>query len=440
MSKKKQQHHEQQPEENTVIELPAEVEDTQPAAEPEPQTAPETQPDPQAGAAAEPQADNADSAAEPASAEPETSADTASDNTQTTATATRSTEQQPKKSGSGLAILALLVAIAALVFSIWLYQQPKVEQTQVINEVSQQPDPELLAQLGKLNQQIEQQQTQLNQLRTQLAELPSSDNFAQQQRALKQMQSNHQAFSMRFEAAFGNTRQDWRLAEAEHLLRMAILRLNAMQDLVSARHLVEGADQILFEQDDVAAYPAREALSQALADIKAMPKLDRTGLFLRLGALQNQISQLDQLMPGFEQKSLTEKATDAAFWQEWLDGMSDYIRLDFHSTDEIRPLLSSQEITHIRLALSLSIEQAQWAALNGQQQAYNQALSQSRALLEYYFPAHNQKSSALLEQLAELEDQPVSQQMPDIQPALIALQAYIHDRTLQYRTRSEGQQ
>lgn len=346
------------------------------------------------------------------------------------------------KSGRGLALFALLVAIAALAFAIWLYLQSAqaesaTQSPAAADDNSQQIAAQLEQRIAELDQQLTEQSTQLNQLKGKLDELPDSNSFNQQQQALKQMQSSYQAFSMRFEAAFGNTRQDWRLAEAEHLLRMAILRLNAMQDLVSARHLIEGADQILFEQDDVAAYPAREALSQALADIKAMPKLDRTGLFLRLGALQNQISQLDQLIPGFEQKTAMEKAADAAFWRQWLDSMSSYIRLDFDSSEEIKPLLASQEVTHIRLAMSLAVEQAQWAALNGQQQAYDKALEQSQQLLQHYFSADNQKASALLAQLDELEGQAVSQQMPDIQPALLALQAYIHDRTLQYRTRSE---
>ena len=159
-----------------------------------------------------------------------------------------------KKTGSGLAVLALLLALASLALALWLYLQSQQQDTQNIDEHS---DSLLEGRIDELNQLLEQQRSQISQLRTQLAELPDSNNFAQQQLALKQMQSTHQAFSMRFEAAFGNTRQDWRLAEAEHLVRMAILRLNAMQDLVSARHLVEGADQILFEQDDVAAYPAR---------------------------------------------------------------------------------------------------------------------------------------------------------------------------------------
>lgn len=370
----------------------------------------------------------------------QTDTGTSGDTKETEPAATKTVTQTEKKSGNGVAVFALLIAAASLAFSAWHYTQQggNKDETTTVQTVNNE---EQAAQLTQLQEQLNNQTKQIDQFRLQLAELPSSDNFATQQRALKQMQSAHQAFTTRFESAFGNTRQDWRLAEAEHLLRMAILRLSAMQDLNSALHLVEGADQILFEQDDIAAYPARDAIAQALADIKAMPQLDRAGLFMRLGALQRQVSQLDQLMPGFDLTENTlETVTDSAFWRQWLDQLSSYVRLDFNSPDDIQPLLSSQEITHIRLAISLAVEQAQWGALNGQQQTYDQAIQQGLDLLKYYFSSDNQTAQALTALLNELVGQPVSQSMPDIKPALLALQAYIQDRTLEYRTRSEVQQ
>jgi len=354
---------------------------------------------------------------------------------------TKSAAPVEKKSGNGLAVFALLIAVASLAFSGWHYTQKGSSGTTTVVQSAVSDNDEYAAQLAAIQEQLDSQTKHIDQLKLQLAELPSSDNFATQQRALKQMQSAHQAFSTRFESAFGNTRQDWRLAEAEHLLRMAILRLSAMQDLKSALHLVEAADQILFEQDDIAAYPARDAIAQALADIQAMPKLDRAGLFMRLGALQRQVSQLDQLMPGFELSENTlETVTDSAFWRQWTDQLSSYVRLDFNSPDDIQPLLSSQEITHIRLAISLALEQAQWGALNGQQQTYDQAIQQGLDLLKYYFSSDNHTAQTLTSLLKELVDQPVSQTMPDIKPALLTLQAYIQDRTLEYRTRAEVQQ
>lgn len=72
------------------------------------------------------------------------------------------------------------------------------------------------------------------------------------------------------ETVLGASRKDWRLAEAEHLLRLASLRLSALQDINSAQALVQGADEILREQDDPGAFGAREQLARAWRRCKAL--------------------------------------------------------------------------------------------------------------------------------------------------------------------------
>lgn len=345
-------------------------------------------------------------------------------------TPTRNTEEsntnQPAK-GAALATLALLVALGAAGFSGWQWFN---EEARAQRKAPAAPAPDLSAELQPLQQQQQADSQRLQQLERELATLPRADALEDTRSALRKMQASQQAFTLRFESAFGNTRQDWRLAEAEHLLRMASLRLSALQDLNSARHLIEAADQILMEQDDPAAYAARDTLAKALADIRALPTLDRAGLFMRLGALQGQVGQLEQLLPAFDTQVAKDSSID---WSRWLDKASSYIRIDLNSDEKIQPLLASQEVTHIRLALGLALEQAQWAALNGEQEVYQQAVQQALALLEHYFAADHTAASALRSQLQELADAKVSLQMPDINPALVALQAYIQERTLERR-------
>lgn len=350
--------------------------------------------------------------------------------------------------GKGLSVLALLVALASAGATGWMWSQgqqavapaPVVEQADHSAELQEQAQKlQQLAQQGadyhKLVEALEQQ---VSQLAGQADSLPKAAQLAENQRLLVQLQSAQQAFTKRFEQAFGSTRQDWRLAEAEHLMRMAHLRLAALQDLNSARYLLEAADQILYEQDDPAAFAAREALAQALAEVRAVPKLDRAGVFMRLGALQKQVGKLDQTLPGYSGGASDTGSID---WNKLLDKASSYIRLDVNSTtDDIRPLLSSQQLTHIRLAVSLSLEQAQWAALNGQQAVYDQAVAQGIELLERYFSGDHQAAGSMRTQLQELAGSKVSQSMPDINPALVALQGYIQERTLERRAPKEEQQ
>lgn len=349
--------------------------------------------------------------------------------------------------GTGLSVLALLVALASAGASGWMWYQGQqaasapavVAAADHSAELQQQEQKlqQLEQQAGSYQQQLGGLEQQLGQLGQQVGSLPKAAELAENQRLLVQMQSAQQAFTQRFEQAFGNTRQDWRLAEAEHLMRMAHLRLAALQDLNSARYLLEAADQILFEQDDPAAFAAREALAQALADVRALPKLDRAGVFMRLGALQKQVGKLDQMLPGYSAGSGDTGSVD---WNKLLDKASSYIRLDINSnTDDIKPLLSSQQLTHIRLAVSLSLEQAQWAALNGLQDVYDQAVAQGIELLDQYFAQDHQAAGSMRTQLQELAGARVSQAMPDINPALVALQGYIQERTLERRAPREAQ-
>lgn len=158
---------------------------------------------------------------------------------------------------------------------------------------------------------------------------------------------------------------------------------------------------------------------------------------MRLGALQKRVGALDQTLPGYTGGS---SDTGNIEWSKLLDKASSYIRLDVNSTEEIQPLLSSQQLTHIRLAVSLSLEQAQWAALNGQQEVYDQAVAQGIEYLERYFAKDYQVASSIREQLQELTGAKISQTMPDINPALVALQGYIQQRTLERRAPVEAGQ
>ena len=105
------------------------------------------------------------------------------------------------------------------------------------------------------------------------------------------------------------------------------------------------------------------------------------------------------------------------------------MRIDFNADEQVQPLLAGQSLTQVRLALGLSIEQAQWAALNGATEVYQQALQQALAILDAHFSPKDPNVSSLREQIGELKEQKVSQELPDLNAALITLEAYIDTRS-----------
>lgn len=332
-------------------------------------------------------------------------------------------EPSNRRSSNGLAILALLLGAAGVAVGGWSVWQLRAMQAGHQEQSGQLQD------IGSQTQALKQSEQQIA---ARLAQLPPAQELEDRRRLVTQLQGDQQRLSQRVETVLGASRKDWRLAEAEHLLRLASLRLSALQDINSAAALVQGADEILREQDDPGAFAAREQLAKSLTALRSVDQPDRTGLFLQLAAVRDQVAQLNELAPEYTDKGdslfgLTD-GSDTSYWAKWWEKISQFVRIDFHADKNIRPLLAGQSLTQVRLALSLAIEQAQWAALNGQAPVYEKAMAEARSVLDSNFNRDNPQSKALGERLDELGKQPVSVATPDLTQSLAAVQAYLEQR------------
>nr|WP_244636508.1 uroporphyrinogen-III C-methyltransferase [Pseudomonas coleopterorum] len=329
---------------------------------------------------------------------------------------------QRSANGNGLAIIALLLAAAGLAAAGW-----GVWQVRTLTAGHQQQS-RVIEGLATQTLTLEHNERQLS---ADLAQLPDANELEDRRRLVAQLQGDQQRLSQRLETVLGASRKDWRLAEAEHLLRLASLRLSALQDVTSAKALVQGADEILREQDDPQAFAAREQLTRSLASLQGTTQPDRTGLFLQLSALREQATQLTALAPEFQAAADAAQGTSPegeTRWRQWWNKISGFFRVDFNPDDSIRPLLAGQSLNQVRLALSLALEQAQWAALNGQGKVYTQALDDARSILIAGFNRENGHTQAMIEQLTALKSQPVSVTTPDLDASLNAIQAYLQRR------------
>ncbi len=333
--------------------------------------------------------------------------------------------KEPRR-GNGLAIVALLLGAAGVAIGGWGVWQVRHLQSNTQQQSSQVQALNDQAQSLKLNEQ---------RLTERLAQLPGADELADRQRLVTQLQGDQQRLNQRLETVLGASRKDWRLAEAEHLLRLASLRLSALQDISSAQALVQGADEILREQNDPGSFAAREQVAKTLVALRSTEQPDRTGLFLRLGALRDQVIDLTELAPEYKDRGesllgLTSDGDGASRWAQWWDKVSRYIRIDFNADKNVKPLLAGQSLSQVRLALSLALEQAQWAALNGQAAVYTQALAEARDVLKGNFNPDNPQSKVMLEQVAELSKEPVTVKTPDLTGTLSAVQGYLERRNV----------
>ncbi|WP_374322427.1 uroporphyrinogen-III C-methyltransferase [Aquipseudomonas alcaligenes] len=329
-----------------------------------------------------------------------------------------------KASGRGPAWLALLVGLAGLGVGAWSAWQLHQQQGQAAEQL------ERLREIGAATET--RLQGSEDSVAKKLAGLPSADQLATQRDLLVSLQGEQQRLAQSLSGLLGKSREDWRLAEAEHLLRLAMLRLSALQDVDSAIALVQGADDILRAQNDPQAFAARGELIKVLEALRSLPQLDRSGLFLQLAALRGQAAQLQTLTPEYlvpaEAPAGTNNASDASRWEELWQQVSRYVRIDLHADQDVRPQLAGQSLAQVRLTLALALEQAQWGALNGEPEVYRQALAAAGDVLDTYFDRDNQTVQALRQRIGELAEQPVVAQLPKLDNALDVLQAYLKRR------------
>ncbi|MEP6388640.1 MAG: uroporphyrinogen-III C-methyltransferase [Halioglobus sp.] len=335
--------------------------------------------------------------------------------------------EKPRRSGSMIGWLALLLVIGMAVVA-WL----AVEEAQkrevalldrlIVLESITDKKEDSLAQLG---------QTLDGQLRTGIAALEGRNAELDARIAqLDNMLSEQRAELARFSS---NDRESWLMAEAEYLLRLANQRLIMTGDAASAVKLMSSADEILVELDDVGLHSARAAIAADLAAIRALPRIDTQGLYLRLAALTEQASGLVIFeLPDVDERIAEAPADD---WQgrlrqgyeAALQKLSDYIVIRRRDVP-MEALMDPQWEGLVRQNLRMLMEQAQVALLSGNARLYRESLQRAEYWVGQFFESDEAASQAMAREIRLLLDQPVAVEIPDISRSLSALDKAIEAR------------
>src|SRR3990167_9238375 len=118
---------------------------------------------------------------------------------------------KPASRGNRLVVLALLLGAAGVAAAGWgLWQLRSLELR----------DQQQLRQLEAARSQTEALAQRTQGLDARLQQLPGADELDARRRLVAQLQGDQQLLNQRLETVLGASRQDWRLAEAEHLLRL----------------------------------------------------------------------------------------------------------------------------------------------------------------------------------------------------------------------------
>ncbi len=339
-----------------------------------------------------------------------------------------------KKSSSGsilLALLSLIVAIAAVGAAYYLWMQ------------QQQMDYRLQSVLQQADEKLQRSERSLDQLQLEVHQAALAHDKQQQglQSEIAELQKHLSSQQHRLHLLSTTDRSEWKLAELEYLLRLANQRILVGGEIRGAEALLNAADKIVRELDDMALYSVRKSIASDLAAVRAVSELDVQGVYVRLLALAEQVDTLPLFNPPKNEQPtpagqalLLAPGSDAS----WLEQSRYQLNVATqeliemlgirHRNYTVEPLLPPEEHFYLRKNIQLKFEQAKSALMAGQQQVYQQSLADAQAWLAKYYQLAGHSSQVALETLNELQKVEVIQSLPDISASLRAVKSYLAER------------
>lgn len=226
------------------------------------------------------------------------------------------------------------------------------------------------------------------------------------------------------------SRDDWLLAEAEYLLKLANQRVLVERKADTAISLLKEADNILRDIADPDLFELRGAIKKDLVALKLVEQSDVEGIYLELAALTGQIDELPLVPKAYNYKKADDENTEdesepagTSSVSNFFSSLADYVRIVRHS-ERPAAILPPEESAYLQLNLRLMIEQAQLALLREELKVYQQSLNDASAWLKQYFPS-TREADQFIEELERLKSEKIVVELPDISESLAMLKNYI---------------
>lgn len=323
--------------------------------------------------------------------------------------------------------LLLLLVIVALGYGLYLGEQRLESQDKKLAQLSQQLTQQKNI-TGQLENALSNQTTSLD------ARLQSQRDEVQQQ--LSAIETRLRSQAKRLRAMSDTSREDWLLAEAQYLLKLANQRIRIERSAEGAEALLEEADAILRDLEDPDLYDIRRTIAKDLAALRLTKKIDVEGLYLRLAALTENIESIPMLPVSVieaekaSEEEMTEAPNPSGFWQKvgtswdnFTSAFGEFVRVR-KVGDTPKALLPPLDHLYLQQNLRLMLERAQLALLREHQDIYSQSLMQAVVWVEEHYSPSDIRERFITE-LEKLSEKNITQKLPDITPSLNRLHEYI---------------
>jgi len=234
-----------------------------------------------------------------------------------------------------------------------------------------------------------------------------------------QQQKSIQSLQLAVADVKGRRPNDWLLAEADYLVKLAGRKLFLEHDAVSATKLMESADQRIAALNDPSLVSLRQSMTNDITKLRTIPLIDRDGLVLRITSLQQQVDKLPLANAILPEAEIVEKkavSQDINDWQSNLmTSMKDFSEnfITFRSRDgEVIPLLSPEQHFYLRENIKGKLETAIRAVYKEQGDVYSSALKTANEWSKSYL---NQDDNSVIEfekAIKQLNEQNITVKYP----------------------------
>ncbi|EHE0026018.1 heme biosynthesis operon protein HemX [Vibrio cholerae] len=314
---------------------------------------------------------------------------------------------QPNSQGKKLASVALLLVLALGAGFAYVHQQQKSE----FNNQLQAVRAELKQTRDALNAQLEQTVSKATSQATEITHRAET--------VLEQQQKSIESLQLAVADIKGRRPNDWLLAEADYLVKLAGRKLFLEHDVETATQLMESADQRIAALNDPSLTPLRKAMANDITTLKNIPLIDRDGLVLRLISLQQQIDNLplaNAILPADQPQTSQAVSENIDDWQtnlkNSLKAFADNF-ITFRSRDgNVIPLLSPTQHFYLRENLQAKLETAIKGVYTEQQTLYRTALDTAAQWSTSFFNPDDKAVQSFNAALAQLAQQQVQVEYP----------------------------
>ena len=308
-------------------------------------------------------------------------------------------------------------------------QQRTADRVQsLVDTATTNTQRELAAQIAALEASVREQQA-----RQQAGITEQEARLTEQQLRITEQQARLNEQQRRLGELSAEDQRAWQLAEIRYLLRLANQRLIMAGDTPSAEALLRSADNTLRELDDADLHALRAAVAADLAAVRAIPKLDIQGLYLRVEALMREADAL--VLFELPERAVATEPPRAEDWQARLAQgyaaavakLSEYIVVSRRDVP-IEALMDPQYEGLVRQNLRMLLEQAQAAMLSGNAVLYRKSLQRAEGWVTQFFKEDERSAQAMAEELRRLRDERIAVSRPDLGASLAALDAVMRTR------------